>query len=464
VAAARAALGLFVRTASVDLPRLDEAGVDGRVLMFAFLLTLVCGLLFGLLPAWRLSRIDPQAVLRSETHTVGGSRGGLRLREWLVGGEVALGTLLLVLAGLLVSSLWHVLRVERGFAGSALDVAVNLPGRYQAPKDRANFFDLAVERLRALPGVSTVAVASRVPLTGESNVNNVNPQGKSAAPLDGRTIQLVMVNIRFVSQDYFAALGIPLRRGRAIEAADRERNVAVISERLAAKLWPGEDPLGRVLSTSGSGIKNPEVVGVVGDVHTSQLERDPTLMFYVPFWKQPWQVAHLVVRGARVSPEEVRRTIQAIDPGIPAPKMRTMDEIGGESVAQRRFQMRVAAAFAVSALLLAALGIYGVVAYGVTLRRRELGIRMALGARAGEVRRLVVRQGLRPVMLGLGFGMLAALGAGRLVRTLLFGVSPTDGWTLSAVAAGLALVAALACLMPAHSASRIDPGRVLREE
>jgi ABC-type antimicrobial peptide transport system permease subunit len=206
------------------------------------------------------------------------------------------------------------------------------------------------------------------------------------------------------------------------------------------------------------------VVGVVGDVHSAQLERDPTLMVYVPFWKQPWQTSNLVVRGSHVTPEEVRRTIQAIDSGIPAPTMRTMDEIVAESVAQRRFQMRVAAAFAVSALLLAALGIYGVVAYGVTLRRRELGIRMALGARAGEVRRLVVWQGLRPVTLGLACGMPAAIAAGRLVRTLLFGVSPTDGLTLGAVAAGLALVAALACLMPAHSAARIDPSRVLRED
>jgi putative ABC transport system permease protein len=163
-------------------------------------------------------------------------------------------------------------------------------------------------------------------------------------------------------------------------------------------------------------------------------------------------------------PEEVRKAIRTIDPGIPAPKMRTMDEIVSESVASRRFQMRVAAAFAGSALLLAALGIYGVVAYGVALRRRELGIRVALGARASEVRRLVLWTGLRPVMIGLAGGMVAALAAGGLVRTLLFGVSATDGLTLAAVAASLALVATAACLAPAWSASRVDPSRVLREE
>ena len=461
VVAARAAVGLFVRTASVSLPRLDEVQVDGRVLAFAFALTLGCGLLFGLLPALRLSRTDPQWVLRGASHTSSGSRQGLRLREWLVGGEVALSTLLLVLAGLLVSSLWHVLGVDRGFRGDALAVSLNLPARYQQPKDRAGFFDLVMQRLRALPGVRSVAVANKVPLTGESNVNHVRPQERD---IDPKISELVMVNVRFISEDYFAALGIPLVRGRVLEPADRERDVAVISARLAAKVWPGQDPIGKTLWNSGSRIKKAEVVGVVGDVHTSQLENDPTLMFYTPFWKQPWQVSEVVVRGERVTPEEVRRTIQGIDSGIPAPKMRTMDEIVSESVAQRRFQMRVAAAFAVSALLLAGLGIYGVVAYGVTLRRRELGIRMALGARAGEVRLLVVWQGLRPVTLGLACGLAGALAAGSLVRALLFGVSATDGLTLGGVAAGLALVATLACLMPAHSAARIEPGRVLRED
>jgi putative ABC transport system permease protein len=294
-------------------------------------------------------------------------------------------------------------------------------------------------------------------------VNSVSISGADDGAMDPRTRQLVMVNVRFADQGYFQAMGIPLVRGRRIEAADRERNVAVISERLAAKLWPGQDPMGRTILHAGMAVDHAEVVGVVGDVHGVQLERDPTLMIYVPFWKQAFQANDLVVRG-RAMPEEVRKAIRAIDPGIPAPKMRTMDEIVSESVASRRFQMRVAAAFAGSALLLAALGIYGVVAYGVALRRRELGIRVALGARASEVRRLVLWTGLRPVMIGLAGGMAAALAAGGVVRTLLFGVSATDGLTLAAVAASLALVATAACLAPAWSASRVDPSRVLREE
>jgi predicted permease len=467
VAAAQAALLWFVRTLPVDLPRLDEVRMDGRLLTFALGLSLVCGWLCGLLPALRLSHADPQIALRGESHTATGSRRGLRLRECLVGAEVALGTLLLVLAGLLFSSLWHVLHVNRGFTGGeTLDIALNLPPSYRKVQDRAAFFDRAAERLRALPGVSAVAAINRVPLSGESNVNDVETEGSDQGALDPATRHLVMVNVRFISQDYFRTMGIPLIEGRAIEAADRERDVAVVSERLAAKLWPGQRPVGKVLS-SGSGVNRAQVVGVVGDVHSTRLERDPTLMIYIPFWKQAYQVADLAVRsapGMRTLPQEVRRTLRDIDATIPAPKMRTMGELVSEAVAQRRFQMQVAAAFAVSALLLAALGIYGVVAYGIGLRRREFGIRKALGASPFQLRRMVVWKGLRPVILGLAGGMLAALAAGNIVRTLLFGVAPADGWTLASVAAVLLGVATLACLIPAGTAMRIDPARVLREE
>ena len=311
-----------------------------------------------------------------------------------------------------------------------------------------------------------VAVANKLPLTGESNVDGVEIEGAGAEALDPASRQLVLINRRFVSEDYFTALGIPVLRGRPIEAADRERNVAVVSARLAAKLWPGRNPLGKLVS-SGSAAKHAEVVGVVADVHSTQLERDPTLMLYVPFWKQAYQVTGFVVRSAADPAslrEGVRKTLQSIEPAIPAPTRRTMEEIVDESVAQRRFQMRVAAAFGISALLLAALGIYGVVAYGIALRRRELGIRMALGARSQQVCRMVLWQGLRPVTTGLAEGMLAAIAAGRLVRSLLFGEGATDGLTLGAVAAGLACVATLACLLPARYAARIDPSRVLRDE
>lgn len=191
------------------------------------------------------------------------------------------------------------------------------------------------------------------------------------------------------------------------------------------------------------------------------------MMIYVPFWKSAYQVTSLVVRSAmdpRALEPEVRRVIQSLAAGVPAPKMRTMQEVVDESVAQRRFQMEVAAAFGLAALLLASLGIYGVVAYGVSLRRREMGVRMALGARAGEVRAMVMRRGLRPVLAGLSVGLLVALAASRLVRTLLFGVGPADPLTFAGVAALLAAVALLACLLPAQSAAHTDPAQVWRDE
>jgi ABC-type antimicrobial peptide transport system permease subunit len=209
------------------------------------------------------------------------------------------------------------------------------------------------------------------------------------------------------------------------------------------------------------------VVGVVADVHSTQLERDPTLTVYVPFWKNAYQASQIVVRPSsdgKSLAADLRRTLQSIDGALPAPRIRTMEEIVAESMTQRKFQMNVAVAFGVSALALAALGIYGVVAYGITLRRRELGIRMALGARTAQVRGLVLWRGLRPVAAGLVLGMVAALSAGRLARSLLFGVTPSDSVTLAAVAAALGCVATLACLMPARSATAIDPSRVLRDE
>ena len=466
VIVARAALAVFARTAPVDLPRLDEVQVDGRVWAFAFLLSLACGLFFGLLPALRLSRTDPQTALRGASPNVAGSRRGMHLREWLVSAEVALSTLLLVLAGLLTTSLWNVLHVDRGFTDDrALDVHLQLPARYKDAKDRAAFFGMAADGLRALPGVRAAGVVNAIPLTGESEVNDVTLDGADSSAIDnGR--QVVMINVRFVGPDYFTALGIPLRHGRTIEAGDRDRSVAVVSERLAAKLWPGQNPLGKGLKT-GSRVGRVEVVGVVADVHNAQLDRDPTLIVYVPIWKRvPW-TADLVVRSSMAAsalPREVRRVLTAIDPGLPAPKMRTMGQLVDETVARRRFQMQVAIGFGVAAMLLAAVGIYGVVAYGIALRRRELGIRMALGARAGQVRRLVLYQGLRPVLLGLAAGVAAALAAGQLVRSLLFGVTASDGLTLAAAAGMLTLVAALACLVPAQAAARIDPARVLRDE
>jgi putative ABC transport system permease protein len=466
VFAAHVAIGAFVRSAPIGLPRLDEVAIDGRVLAFALGLSLLCGVLFGLIPALRVACADTQSALRSESVTISGNRRALHLRQWLVATEVTLGTVLLFIAALLVTSLWNVLHVEKGFtAQHALQVSIALPSDIEAAQ-RVALLERIADRLRAAPGVAAVAVASRAPLTGESNVNTVELGGGDAGALDAATRRLVMVNVRFVGQDYFTALGIPLIQGRPIEAADRDRNVALVSERLAAKLWPGQNPLGKVLS-SGSGVTKAAVVGVVADVHTTRLERDPTLMVYAPYWRNPRQAASLMIRSATDAAAVsagVREALRSIDPGIPPPKIRSMEQIVAESLSQRRFQMTMSVAFAGSALLIAALGIYGVVAYGAALRRREIGIRIALGASASHVRRHILRQGLQPVAAGMISGVLIALAAGRLIRSLLYGVEVTDGLILGVVAGSLTLVATLACLGPARSASALDPAKVLRCE
>jgi len=475
MAAASAGLRAFIAAAPVYLPRLDEAGIDGRAWLFASALSAACGVLAGLFPARRIAAVEPQATLRAASGTATEGRLGMRLREALVGCEVGLSTVLVVLACLLAGSLVHLLRIDRGWSVERA-VAVTVDAPPAAREQRDLFFDRVLERLRALPGVRSAALVSKLPLTGETNVNHVQIAGADRGALDPATGAPVEVNVRWVSADYFETLGIPLLRGRAIAPSDVGRGVAVVSARLAAKLWPGRDPLGETLTT-GSRVGKVEVVGVVKDVHNARLDQAPTLIVYVPYWRHGLPSADLVVRGALApaAPGEasepaapaslmaaVRRSIAAVAPGAAVPKMRTMTEVVADSVAQRRFQARLAAGFALSALLLAVLGIYGVVSYGVSQRRAEIGIRMALGAQFGQVVRLVAGGGLRPALLGLAAGLLAATGCAHLVRSLLFGVTATDPVTLVAVALALPAVAVLACLAPALAAARTDPASVLR--
>jgi hypothetical protein len=266
-------------------------------------------------------------------------------------------------------------------------------------------------------------------------------------------------------------MGIPLLRGRDFSAGDRDLGdadnlgVAIVSERVAAKLWPGRDPLGRRFRT-GSRVGQVAVIGVVGDVYNGRLDQPPTLIVYVPFWQSSPGQGDLVLRTDTIPSAllpEIRRRLWSIDPGIPVQSMRTLTEIVEESFSTRRFQVQLVTGFALFALLLAALGIYGVVAYGVTQRRREIGVRMALGARIQDVLQLILLGSLRPVFLGLAFGIVLALLVGKLIRSLLFGMSPNDPLTIVGVAAGLTWIAGMACLSPALDAARTDPASVLHE-
>jgi putative ABC transport system permease protein len=473
VAAAGATLRAFVAAAPIDLPRLAEVRLDMRVWLFAFGLALVCGLLSGLTPALRLAGMDPQETLRAGSRSITESRPTLRLREILVAGEVALCTILLVLAGLLVGSLVRLQRVDKGFrAEHAVAVTVQLPQTsYPKAQERSGYFDRALDGVRSLPGVRSAAFISKLPLTGEVSVNSIQLEGADKDVVDPESHGMLTVNVRFVSPDYFETMGIPLLRGRDFSAGDRDRGdadnlgVAIVSKRVAAKLWPGSDPLGRRFRT-GSRVGQVAVVGVVGDIYNGRLDQPPTLVVYVPFWRRSPGHGDLVLRTDALPSAllpAIRRSLWSIDPGIPVPSMRPLTEIVEESFGARRFQVQLATGFALFALLLAALGIYGVVAYGVTQRRREIGVRMALGACIQDVLRLILSRGLRPVLLGLAVGLVLALLAGQLVRSLLFDISASDPLTIAGVALMLTSIAGFACLLPALDASQTDPASVLHE-
>lgn len=458
IALAAGGLTLLVKSAPIDLPRLDEVQLDGRVLAFAAAISLATGLLFGILPAWRMARTDPQQALRAGSRSATQGTSSARLRNILVAAEVGLSTVLLITAGLLMSSFARMLRVDRGFdAASVVTTAVQLPStKYKDPEQRARFYERANEALASQAGVLSAALVSALPLQGESWVDMVAPEGDTRPAFEQPT-----TNVRFVSADYFRAMGVPFRRGRSYQPGDHTRKVMVISERVAEKLWPGQEVLGRRLVWDG---EPHEVIGVVGDVR-SDLLKQPAPIIYPPYWERGLNKMNLIARAAgdpRSIATAVRAAVWSVDPEIPVPEISTMGQVADASVAQRRFQTMLSAAFAMAALLLASLGIYGVVSYSVARRTSEVGIRMALGAGAADLYGLILRQGMLPVWIGLVVGVGAALAAGRLLNSMLFEVSARDPLTIGTVTALLAMVAAAACWVPARRATRVDPMVALR--
>ena len=412
-----------------------------------------------------MARADAQQTLKSSGAKMTEGRGALRLREALISLEVGLSTVLLILAGLLTTSLVRLLGVEKGFGTErVLTASVNLSSaEYAAPAVKVHFYDQVLANASAIPGITAAGWVSELPLEGESHVSHVWATGMQPPPSE-----LPIANYRFVSPGYLQAIGIPLDAGRDFQPSDRNRNVAVVSATLAERLWPGQDSLGKLIDTTAGTREGPhEVIGVVGDIRTVRLDDAPVMMLYISDWERTTAKAALVVRTSadpRAAAAAVREAIHKVDAGVPIVQMRTMDEVVSQSVATRRFQLQLAGLFAVCALLLAVLGIFGVVAYSVEQRRNEIGIRMALGAQAADVGRLVLRGGMSPVAVGLAFGLAAAFAGGRLVRSLLYSVSATDPVTIAGVALLVVLAAAMACYLPARRAMRVDPIVALRYE
>ena len=462
---AYAGLKMFLVQAPVamamSIPRLEEVRMDWQVLLFAAATSALCAALCGVVPAWQLARIEPHESLKAGGGNATEAGRKLRFREIMVGVEVALSTVLLIVGGLLMVSFFRLLGVDKGFdAAHVVTQDVSFLSPKYARGVRRGFVREIVERFGAIPGVQAVGAVNQLPLLGDEWVSGLrdpdNPQ--NPAPDNAHA------NFRFVTPGYFKAIGVPLRQGRFLEEADRDRPVAVISERAARFLWGSQNPIGR--RVRGAGLRAPalEVVGVAAEVR-GKLEDDPPMMVYEHFWRmQP--VAMSFVLRTRTDPAPVAAGIRSIlasaDPEMAISPARTMDQILEASVSARRLQTALAAVFAISALALASLGIYGVISFTVARRAPEMGVRIALGAGGGQLVRMVIRQGMIPVAAGLAAGILCALMVSRLMASQLYGVGPNDPYAIGGVAAILLAAGLCACWIPARRATRIDPLTALR--
>ncbi|MGD0134243.1 MAG: ABC transporter permease [Bryobacteraceae bacterium] len=456
-------LDAVLRYAPVDLPRVEDVHLDARVLLFGLGLAILTGLLVGILPAWRASSADPQESLRASSHTLTEGRRAIFTRDLLVGLESALSAVLLIAAGLMMGSFVRLLHVNKGFdADRLIAFEINLPaGTYGDAKQREPYYRRLIAKLQAIPGVTSAGLVSHLPLEGEDWGDVIRHPG------DKRPwAELPAANYRFCSPDYFRTMGIPLTAGSSFTEADRNRNLALISEEAAREVWPGENPVGKKFGRMDDQEAPFEVVGVVRDVRSGMADK-PGPTVYVPYWYRSRLAMEAVLRtpidpGA-LAPS-VRSAVWSTDPDSVVGEVRTMQHVASDSVGRQRFQMRLIAGFAASALLLACIGIYGVLSWSVSRRRNEIGIRMALGAHASDVHRLVMAQALRPVLFGLAAGVAAALALGRVLSSVLFGVSAHDPLTIAVVVAVLGAVAALACYIPSRRAALIDPLEALRYE
>ena len=361
--------------------------------------------------------------------------------------------MLLVGAALLGVSFFRVTSVERGYVVDRILTAdLTLPGsRYQKDEQRALFHQRALEKLEALPGVRSAGLISSLPLKAQVWGDSINKEGDTRP-----RAERPLAHFRFVGGRYFETMGVALRRGRFPAETDRSHKVAVVSESAARKVWPGENPIGKLIRNDPKP-EWAEVIGVVADVRTESLEKQPPMMVYVPYWDgaywqgSVWGNATYVMRTSQdpsTMANALRSAIRELDAELPLANVLTMREILSESIGSRRFQTLLAGVFAGAALLLACLGIYGVISYSIARRTNEMGIRIALGAQASQVSMLVLRQGIRPVLGGLLVGVAAALAAGQLIRSFLFGTEARDPAAISAVVVMLLLVATVACWAP----------------
>ena len=449
----------------MDLPRLEEVRVDGPAVLYALLVSVATGALFGLWPAISATKLELNETLKVGGRALTKGPGSGRVSGALIVVEVGLSVLLLVGAGLLLRSFVRVMSVDKGFkAENVLIADLSLsPTKYMEVTNRREFYRRLMEQVDSLPGVRASCVISGAPLAKESTVTVITDERTPQVPI----LERPLVDRRYVSSGYFETMSIPLRQGRLFDESDRKRFVAILSEKIASRLWPGEDPIGKRLR-EGDNDPATEVVGVVGDIRGSALEKDPSAAMYLPYWQgdiSDLSDMALMVRtnvDSQLLAGVLREEIRKLDAETPIAEIKTMERVVSESVSRRRFQMFLLSIFAGVAMLLAAVGIYGVVSYSVTERTNEIGIRLALGAERRDVFRLVLKEGMIPALMGVSIGLVAAFAFARVIKSLLFGVSATDPVTLFAIAAALTIVALLACWIPARRATKVDPMLALR--
>jgi predicted permease len=449
-----------------EIPRIQMINVDRYALGFTLAVTLLAGLIFGILPAVQAAQVNPNESLKEGGRSA--SAASKRIFGALVVSEIALALIVLVGAGLLLNSFLRLLRVEIGIqTANLLTVEVNLPSARYSGNDyyaqRVNFYRQVIERIGALPGVASAGAIDSLPLSGDQRGWTFRKEGQTLAPSERP-----VAGFQVATTDYFRTMGMPIRRGRGFVESDRDGSpqVMIINESFARTFYQNEDPIGRRIIIRDRP-ETREIVGVVSDIRHFGPGADPRPEMYVPYNQLAVGAVPLVVR-TKLDPEAmisaVRGEIQAVDRQVAIGNVRTMTQMMSAAIAERRFALLLVGGFAALALLLAAVGIYGVMSYSVAQRTREIGIRIALGAQSRDVLRLIIRQGLSLALIGILAGLVGAFALTRLMRDMLYGVKATDPLTFITIALFLAFIMLLACWIPARRAAKVDPMIALRYE
>ena len=464
---------ILLQFVPAGVPRLAQTSLDLRVLGFTMLISLGTCLLFGLIPAWHASKPDLNKALEQSGRTSGPGASRLRFRQLLVVFQVSIAVMLVIGAGLLIKSFWRLQQVEPGFQSEGvLTAGLTLPvSKYSEPEQINNFHQQLIERIAAVPGVKSATIAYDHPLASNW-LDSFEIEGR-VVPAESRSQS---ANFIPIGPEYFDTVGLKLAAGRKFTPQDDQDHpgVAIVNESFVKHYFPGENPLGRRMKPGPPGriwknqkLTSFEIVGIVRDVKLAGLEAPSEPAYYLPASQAPLEDMTILVRTS-VDPLSivgaVRQTVLSIDPSQPISNVSTLKKVVDDSIAQRRLNMLLMGLFGGLAMLLSAVGLYGLLSHAVTQRTQELGIRMALGAQVSDVLKLVVRQGMVLALTGEAIGLIAAFALTRLMRGLLFGVTPNDAMTFVAVAGVLTIVALLACYLPARRATKVDPLIALRYE